>query len=136
MKFVLIFCGVVLVALVVLLVVPLGGTDPQVKQKRAHPITRQLSEAFIAYKNEYATYPSGDYEKMLRALQGENPRKIVFITFAPRELDARGVLVDPWGVSYRIELPEGNSRPRVWSSGPNRIDESDEEGSDDIVSWR
>lgn len=137
MKVVLIFCGVVLAALVVLLVVPMRDDgDLKGKQERAYPLTKQLSEAFIAYKNEYAAYPDGGYEKMLQALQGDNPRKIVFITFSPQELDAHGVLVDPWGVSYHIELPEGNSRPRVWSSGPDRVDESAKQGSDDIVSWR
>ena len=137
MKVVLVFCGVVLVALVVLLVTPLGNdTDLREKQERAYPVTKKLSQAFIAYKNEYGTYPDGSYENMLKALQGDNPRKIIFIAFSPRELNEHGVLVDPWGVFYHLELPEGKSRPRVWSSGPNRVDESEKGDSDDIVSWR
>jgi len=63
---------------------------------------------------------------MLQALPGDNPRKITFITFAPGELDAHGVLVDPWGASYHIELPEGNSRLAFGPPGP--IASTDPEG--------
>lgn len=134
MKFVLIFCGVVLLVLGYLLVGPTGNNHG--KAEHVRPLTRQIASAFIDYKNEYTAYPQGTYEVIMGAIQGENPRKIVFIEFLPEDLDPHGVPVDPWGISYHIEFPPGNSRPRVWSSGPNRIDESDKPDSDDIVSWR
>jgi Type II secretion system (T2SS), protein G len=134
MKFVPIFCVVVLVTLVTLLVYP--TVEGKIKRQHAQELTRELAKGFEAYKGEYGAYPEGDYEALTRALVGENPKKIVFVTYPPEDFNPQGVLIDPWGMRYHIVLKTKNGRPRVWSSGPNRIDEADIEISDDIVSWR
>lgn len=139
MKFILIFCGIVLITALIFVIDPLGGEN-RGKRERAEPLTRQIASAFTKYKMEYGAYPDGDYDGKIRAIRGDNPRKIVFIVFLPQDLDASGRPVDPWGVAYYIELPPGDSRPRVWSSGPNKKSESsdpksNEVESDDVVSW-
>ena len=46
-------------------------------------------------------------------------------------LKSRDELIDPWGSEYQYELDEGADEPRIWSYGPDRKDDTE----DDILSW-
>ena len=48
------------------------------------------------------------------------------LNWPAEHLSAQGAMIDPWGTPYRFKLvapPGGRARMKVWSCGPNKIDE-------------
>jgi hypothetical protein len=80
-----------------------------------------MAVLLIALENhriEYGTYPTtSDISDLLRVLQGDNERKVVFIK-VPKHAPATYVL-DRWGTPFRVES-SGISEPRLISAGPDR----------------
>lgn len=57
--------------------------------------------AMRAYKLEIGEYPAGDNPRVMKALRGENPKKIVFFEIKQSSISESGEFVDPWGTAYR-----------------------------------
>ena len=93
----------------------------------------QLTIAAKGYIAEYGGPPKGDIKTILQALQGDNPRKIVFIELNPKRITKEGILVDPWGVPYAIGLSNATG-PWAYSFGKNKLDEGGR--NDDVTSWK
>jgi len=128
---------IILVILIVAARLITAGSIPSKAVDRARSKTEMTGfvTCVKAYLDEYPALPSGGDAAVLKALQGENPRKIVFFVLRSTSFNSNGEWIDPWGTPYRIDLSDPKA-PRIWSCGPNRKDESGAEGSDDIVSWR
>ena len=118
-----------------------------------------VATALKAYDREYSGWPSGvssTPRNMTTNLFG-NPRGIVFLDVAIKDIDSSGNILDPWKNPYRVAFdPTGaNSIPNpftavaisadviVWSRGPDGMssDSTDPNGgtsandTDNIVSW-
>jgi Bacterial type II secretion system protein G. len=109
------------------------GPTPQSKRRSiAKNDVNQISQSLDFYKKEYGTFPSGNIFQIMKILSGSNQRGIVFITSSTLSEDAP---IDPWGHQLLIDLSNSNSRSRVWSMGPDGINQGGKDGSDDLASW-
>jgi len=107
------------------------GIDSGGKAKAKNAVV-QLVTAAKFYKDEYGEPPKGDGKSILRTLQKDNPRKIVFLEISPKELSKEGIFLDPWGTPYVFDL--SNSSPWAYSFGKNKRDEGG--NGDDAASWK
>lgn len=94
-----------------------------------------IATALTAYQTEYGSYPDATDGELIKILSGQNPKQIVFLETAPKQLDSSGRLIDAWGSPYRIAIPARGAKVKVWSIGPNKTDDQGREGSDDIGNW-
>jgi type II secretory pathway pseudopilin PulG len=101
-------------------------------EARARSDVEVFKMALDAYATQYGYHPEGAPAELLRTLRGDNKGKIVFIECVPRSVNARGEYIDPWGQPYHVDQSDP-SNPRVYSSGPNGLDEHGAKDSDDIV---
>jgi len=90
-----------------------------------------LITAVQQYRIEYGTLPGGDPTNILKALFGDNPKKIPFLHVRSRSLNTRGEWLDPWGTPYDFRSSSTNSIS-VKSAGKNKIFGD----KDDIVTER
>jgi hypothetical protein len=124
------------VALLVAGAVALGSTVGvrQWKLFRARHDVSELVIALNAYTIKFSHPPEGTTDEICAVLRGEdvrgqNPNHEAAVD--SYVMNAAGEFVDPWATSYRIlTRPE----QRVYSCGPNRIDERGE--GDDIANWK
>jgi len=93
----------------------------------------QLVVAAKAYTTEYGKPPEGSQLAQLKALEGDNPRKIVFIEVDPKHTTKDGIFLDPWGTPYVYDLSKP-SGAWAYSFGRNKIDEHG--NGDDCASWQ
>ncbi len=92
----------------------------------------QLTRAMRNYVSTYATTPPTDPLALRKALEGENPRRLVFIKIDPKKLSKEGEFLDPWQTPYLYGVTvEGYAW--TYSYGPNKIDEGGR--GDDVASW-
>jgi len=92
-----------------------------------------LTTAAKAYVAEYGVPPVGDSRAILQVLQKDNPRKIVFLEIAPKQISKEGFYTDPWGSPYAFDLSKA-TEPWAYSFGKNKIDEGGR--NDDVASWK
>jgi hypothetical protein len=93
-----------------------------------------LTTALKLYRQEYGGFPSGDNAAVVRALNGANPRKMVFLPSPRRSFSSecptvvlsQGQAVDAWNTPLRFHLKE---RLRIESAGEDRTFGT----SDDII---
>jgi type II secretory pathway pseudopilin PulG len=95
-----------------------------------------IALALDGFARENGDYPKGTPGEVCRMLRGEtvngqNPKKLDYLSAQPNELNGLGEFIDPWGEPYRMSV---DGATHVYSCGPNRIDEHGE--GDDIASWR
>jgi Type II secretion system (T2SS), protein G len=91
-----------------------------------------LQSALEDYRSVLGGYPQGTAAQILDALRGENTDSKVFLTVSPQRLNASGEYLDPWHTPYRVAFsPTG--KPHFYSFGPNRQDDQERKGSDDIT---
>lgn len=90
-------------------------------------------DGYAREQNEYPSGTTGEICAMLRGetVRGQNARQLDYLEAGPSEINDAGEFLDPWGMPYRIAI---KTEPRVYSCGPNRVDEQGE--GDDIASWR
>jgi len=122
-------------ALVLLLLILQAQQRKRLKIVQTHGTEASVLSAMKAYTTEYGYSIEGEPLEILRALRGDNRRRIIFFEAPVNRINDRGELVDPWNTPYRFDLSKLDS-PRVWSCGPNRKDENGADGSDDVASWR
>jgi len=128
---------IIFLAVVFLLVASLfipsfnDGVGPARKAKAKNAVC-QLVIAAKSYKDEYGEPPKGSSKSILRTLQNDNPRKIVFLEISPKELSKDGIFLDPWGTPYVFDL--SSLSPWAYSFGKNKRDEGG--NGDDAASWK
>jgi hypothetical protein len=119
-----------------LLVLHLTGYSPKPSPRpSALSDVMQLIAALKAYRVEYGHFPFGNHSQIVSVLEGDNPRRIVFLEFPSVARSSNGEFLDPWRTPYRIDTSDPSTL-KVCSFGRNKRDDHDAEGSDDIVSWR
>jgi hypothetical protein len=74
--------------------------------------------AMQSYHSQFGGYPSGENEKILQALLGDNPRQTGFLALAARNSNSSGQFVDPWGTPFHITV---DSNVTICSAGPNKV---------------
>ncbi len=84
------------------------------------------------YKENIGSYPTGGNAKIAKALQGDNPKKIIVLVGRKTEVNDKGEYLDPWGTPLRFYFSEGGVLIR--SAGPNRrFDDSTVLEADDFI---
>ena len=79
---------------------------------------RSLESALQQYHAEYGNYPTGSIDYMVSALQGDNPRKLLFLEWLrPTSGRDRGA-TDPWGTPYDIAIDDTNIT--ISTAGPDK----------------
>jgi len=132
-----IYRGMALIVVVLICGSLLRAGEVRVLREKANEVRARddaecFSKALDFYALEYGYHPEGSPSDLLRTLRGDNKRKIIFFVCTTRSMNASGEFIDPWGQPYHIDQSDPSS-PRVYSSGPNRLDEHGAKGSDDIV---
>ena len=128
----------VVITIVFLVVVAIGAFA----YSRSHKFSRARNDVQVialtldGYAQENGDYPKGTPGEICRMLRGEsvngqNPKKLDYVEAQPFEVNSAGEFVDPWGEPYHFST---EPKPRVYSSGPNRVDEHGD--GDDIASWK
>jgi len=83
------------------------------------------------YKENVGSYPGGSNSDIIKAMQGNNPKKLIILVSRKAELNEKGEILDPWGTPLRIYFCD--SGVLVRSAGPNRrFDDSTVLESDDF----
>jgi hypothetical protein len=89
-----------------------------------------LFEAFHKYKEHVGHYPEGRNADIVKALSGNNPKKVIILAIKREHINDKGEIVDPWGTPLKIYFAENEVLIR--SAGPNRqYEDSKLNGGDD-----
>lgn len=84
------------------------------------------------YKENIGTYPTGGNAQIAKALQGENPKKIIVLVGRKTEINEKGEFLDPWGTPLRFYFSDSGILVR--SAGKNqRFDDSTVLDADDFI---
>ena len=86
-----------------------------------------LIMALSCYESEYGVLPTGNSSNVIRALSGENPKKIIFLVY-PQVVEHPNEMVDPWLTPYEIDFHHRTNFV-IRSAGKNKTFGN----SDDIV---
>lgn len=70
------------------------------------------------YKEHVGTYPTGSNAEVVKALLGQNPKKLIILVGRKNDLNDKGEFVDPWDTPLRIYFSSAGILVR--SAGPNR----------------
>jgi len=71
------------------------------------------------YRRVYGEFPIGSNVDITRALQGDNPKKIIFVTPDEAPISTRGELIDAWQTPYFFHQLSG-TQMEIFSPGPDR----------------
>jgi hypothetical protein len=97
-----------IIALFVAMLLP-AETGPTLnKNTRCKLVIRMLLTEINSYQNEFGSYPTGDYDQVLKKLSRGDPKKNEFLR------------VDPWGTPYAISFSSTNSFV-ISSAGKDKI---------------
>jgi hypothetical protein len=94
---------------------------------------QQLASAINQFRTEYGFHPMGSNAEIIKALRGDNPRKIVFFEAPSQSYNEQGEVIDPWGAPLLFDIRDGQE-PRIRSIGPDGKDNAGAPDSDDITS--
>jgi hypothetical protein len=91
------------------------------KRAKTQNIREQIWAAVANYQAEYGVPPSAtDNASLVRILAGGNPRKIEFINLKAADLNAKGEVLDAWGLPFKITIKDP-SHPVMWSDAPDKF---------------
>ena len=91
-----------------------------------------LFDGLQKYKEFVGAYPKGSNAEVLKALQGQNEKKVTVIVGRKLAVNGKGEFIDPWGTPLRIYFSDTSVLIR--SAGPNgRFDESTAMEFDDFI---
>jgi type II secretory pathway pseudopilin PulG len=95
-------------------------TTQQVKASTAkfNSDMENLFSGLQQYKENVGSFPVGNNAEVVKALLGQNPKKLIILVGRKNELNERGEFVDPWGTPLRIYFSDKGVLVR--SAGPNR----------------
>jgi type II secretory pathway pseudopilin PulG len=80
---------------------------------------RVVLNAIRSYQSEMLAYPTGSGSKVIRQLQGSNPKQRNFIETSSIAFNSLREWVDPWGTPFTLVV-DPNGGGRISSAGPNR----------------
>ena len=84
-----------------------------------HAEVDSLFEAFHKYREYVGRYPEGSNADIVKALTGNNSKKVIILAVKKENLNAKGEVVDPWGTPLKIYFADHEVLLR--SAGPNRV---------------
>jgi len=91
-----------------------------------------LFDGLQKYKEHVGSYPVGSNSEVGKALQGQNPKKVIIGLGRKLEQNGKGEFVDPWGNALRFYFSENSVLVR--SAGQNRrFEESTSMEFDDYI---
>lgn len=91
-----------------------------------------LFDGLQKYKEHVGSYPVGSNSDVAKALQGQNPKKVIIGLGRKLEQNGKGEFVDPWGNPLRFYFSENSVLVR--SSGKNgKFDDSNSLEFDDYI---
>jgi hypothetical protein len=109
-----------LLCLVPLFVPGPGGIRASKKATTQNDVAK-IQTAILNYEGEYGVPPPGkDNASLIKELEGDNPRGIVFLNIMPRDKNAKGEAVDAWGYPIEIKMTDP-SHPVVRSVAPDKL---------------
>ena len=127
--------GLALVAFLLVgpaLLFPIVSRPVITKARRVDSETAQIQMALRSYHAAFGVFPDGDSSAVFRALRGQNPRRLVFLSCRAGSVSAEGSMLDPWGAPYKLDF--SGKEPVVRSVGPNKqFDRPAEKRLDDRV---
>jgi len=91
-----------------------------------------LFEGLQKYKEHVGSYPTGSNAEVVKALQGNNSKKVIIGLGRKLELNNKGEFIDPWGNALRFYFSDNSVLVR--SAGANgRFEDSTSLDFDDYV---
>ena len=96
----------------------LAGGGPE-KVPRARVDEAQLSAGMEEYKSVFGNYPTGENAGIVRALAGDNPKKLQLLNLGINSTNKNGELIDPWKTPYKIVF-DGTNCFTIFSAGHNQ----------------
>jgi hypothetical protein len=78
----------------------------------------QFLFAMENFKTEFGNYPAGDETIILKALAGDNAKRIRFLNLSDNTTNRLGQYIDPWKTPYRFHTTVTNIR--IHSAGINK----------------
>jgi hypothetical protein len=70
------------------------------------------------FKEHVGVYPQGSNSDVVKALLGQNAKKLIILVGRKNDLNEKGEFMDPWGTPLRIYFSDAGVLVR--SAGPNR----------------
>jgi prepilin-type N-terminal cleavage/methylation domain len=135
----------VILAIISLLIGLIVSGADSVRRKskvyQAQAMIASLETALALYHVDFGAYPAAGNLNMVTLLTdsvnlGGNPEwRGPYMSFKENDLTGKvpnATVIDPWKHAYGYDLP-GIPEYRIWSAGPNGIDEDG--AGDDIKSW-
>lgn len=78
-----------------------------------------VQHLFFQYQSLFKQNPLGTHQEIISALQGDNPRKIIYLTADNPALNESGALVDRWGTPFFFHAVS-RFEMEIMSAGPDR----------------
>ena len=104
----------------------------QIRTARFNEDVENLFIGLQKFKEVVGAYPLGGNSTVVKALQGDNPKKVIILVGRKTELNEKGEMVDPWGTPLRVYFSDNGVLIR--SAGPNRrFDDSTAVEFDDFI---
>jgi len=94
-----------------------GGGPGRVPRARLDE--SQLGAGMEEYKSVFGNYPTGENASVVRALGGDNPKKLLLLNLGVNSTNKNGELIDPWKTPYKIVF-DGTNCFTIFSAGPNQ----------------
>jgi hypothetical protein len=116
-QFVMVLCGF---GILISLMFPRIAGGERSKIATARTETFNLRAALNQYQIEFGEYPHGENGSILKALLGNNAKKIRFFDANPKRFNSRGEFLDPWKTPYKIQII-GNTNFAIRSPGADRV---------------
>ena len=102
---------------------------------RTQRLTQDIESLFDGlqkYKEHTGAYPVGSNAEIAKALQGQNPKKVIILVGRKLEQNGKGEFVDPYGTPFRFYFSDNSVLIR--SAGANRrFEESTSMEFDDYI---
>ncbi len=113
-------CGLSLFVLMMCVNLPGPGVTTAARKAKASNTLTQIQTAYLAYYTEFGEWPHAtENARLIKILEGDNPRGIPFLTLRPIDVDPSGSVIDPWGTPYRISVG-ADSKIKMISAGPDK----------------
>jgi len=91
-----------------------------------------LFDGLQKYKEHVGAYPAGSNSEIAKALQGQNPKKVIILVGRKLEQNGKGEFIDVYGTPYRFYFSDNSVLIR--SAGRNRrFEESTSMDFDDYI---
>ena len=113
--------GIIVLGTLLLTALPIShGNGTALKKAATAAELTSIKLGLNAYKVEFGEFPKGDQIQIVKALTGQNPKKITFIVFHPHDFNERDELIDRWGTPVKISIMSQTTFS-ITSAGPDKL---------------